>query len=74
MTGFSQSPFKVSTHDGHNFVLLEPHAYVTVAGEEIVVPAGTVTDITAADLVVVLVDLVRQVVVVGEVHSQMALL
>jgi hypothetical protein len=44
MIGFSTKELKVSSSDGHNFVLLEPFTYTTKDGTVIEVPAGTTSD------------------------------
>lgn len=42
--GFQNLPLKVSTQDGHNFVLLEPFSFVRPNGEVITVPTDTTSD------------------------------
>jgi hypothetical protein len=41
---FQQSTLKVSSSDGHNFVLLEPLVYETIDGRTIRAKTGTTTD------------------------------
>jgi hypothetical protein len=44
MSGFSVTELKVSSSDGHNFVLLEAFTYTTKDGTVIEVPVGTTSD------------------------------